>query len=555
MRCPGSVPSNVADGDGAHVRIERLRVENHAGIPDLDVEVRGHLVLVGPNDAGKSSLLRLLDATTSAGAPRLYSLLTPETLRDPDGSLVVELVFVDPDDVQKSALADELETIGGAHRLRLRLEAAFDAATGEMVIERHVNKPGLSVPVSASKLAYLGWTYLPSSRSPDRELGNGRASALRELLGGVELGDSAADIEAAIARLHEVVAEAPALVAVRKELAAALDDLLPRAVDADAIQLRLPSADEADPLADVDVQLADGARSRSLRRQSDGMRAMSTVALQLLTRSTAKIIAVDEPETHLHPLAQRRMGRMLRSGTHQAVVATHSSAVLTQFDPMDVVALAGTGHRQLGHAPFAEDPQAASAWWTSPALEPLTASAVILVEGKTDVTILEAVASLLGHDLDRLGIAVARVDGSGGFKMALRLFGPGGFAVPYAGLVDKAEAADVAGYLGVDEADLAGQGFSICDADLEAECVRALGSERHAELLCASGYFSPAAIRSANGVADLADLAETDYTAWCRKKKKALVAAALALTLTPADAAAITPVVGAVEAAVRAVQP
>lgn len=538
------------------MRIERLRVENHAGIPDLDVEVRGHLVLVGPNDAGKSSLLRLLDATTSAGPGRLYSLLTPETLRDPDGSLVVELILGDPDDVQKSALADELEASDGGYRLRLRLEAAFDAAAGEMAIERHVIKPGLVVPASASKLAYLGWTYLPSSRSPDRELGNGRDSAMRELLGGAELGESAADIEAAIARLHEVVAEAPALVAVREELAAALDDLLPRPVTANHIQLRLPSADEADPLADVDVQLAEGGRSRSLRRQSDGMRAMSTVALQLLTRSTAKIIAVDEPETHLHPLAQRRMGRMLGSGAHQAVVATHSSAVLTQFDPMDVVALAGTGHRQLGHAPFAEDPQAASAWWTSPALEPLTANAVILVEGKTDVAILEAVALQLGHDLDRLGIAVARVDGSGGFKMALRLFGADGFAVPYTGLVDKAEAADVAGYLQVDEADLEGHGFSICDADLEAECVRALGPERHAELLCASGYFSPAAIRSANGVSDLANLTEAGYTDWCQKKKqKALVAAALAVTLTTSDAETITPVVEAVEVAVRAVQP
>ena len=537
------------------MRIEHLRVENHWGIPDLAVEVRGHLVLVGPNDAGKSSLLRLLDAVMSAGTSRLHSLLTTEILRDSDAPLVVELVLTEPDDAQKSALADELETIDGDHRLRLRLEAAFDTAADEMAIERHVVKPGLVVPASAAKLSHLGWTYLPSSRSPDRELGNGRASAVRELLGGTDLGDSAADIEAAIAQLHAVVAEVPSLVEVREELAAALDDLLPRPINVDDIRLRLPSADEADPLADVDVQLTDGPRSRSLRQQSDGMRAMSTVALQLLTRSTAKIIAVDEPETHLHPLAQRRMARMLGTRTHQAIVATHSSAVLTQFDPMDVVALAGTGHRQLGLEPFAQDPQAASSWWTSPALEPLTANAVIFVEGKTDVTIVESVAQRLGYDLDRLGIAVAQVDGSGGFKMALRLFGPGGFAVPYAGLVDKAEASDVAGYLEVDEADITNFGFSICDADLEAECVRALGPQRHAELLCNSGYFAPAQICSANDVQDFQELTEGGYTDWCRKKKKALVAAALADTMTPEEVATILPVVETVEAAVRAVRP
>lgn len=546
----------MAKGGGDAVRIKHLRVENHWGVPDLAVEVRDHLVLVGPNDAGKSSLLRLLDAVLAAGPARLYSLLTVERLREEERPLVVELTLAGPDAPQKAALADELEAMDGGHRLRLRLEAQFDSDANEMVIDRHFTKPGVVVPASAAKLSHLGWTYLPSSRSPDRELGNERASALRELLVSTDLGESTTDVEEAIARLHEVVAEAPSLLAVREDIAAALDDLLPHPVGVDDVQLRLPSTNEADPLADVDVQLRDGMRLRSLRRQSDGTRAMSTVALQLLTRSSAKIIAVDEPETHLHPLAQRRMARLLGSRTHQSIIATHSSAVLTNFDPLDVVALAGTGLRQLSRAPFADDPQAASAWWTSPALEPLTANAVILVEGRTDVTIVESVALLLGHDLDRLGVAVAQVDGSGGFKMALRLFGPGGFAVPYAGMVDKAEASDVAGYVSVDETQLTDHGFAICDQDLEAECVRALGPQRHAELLCESGYFTRARIIAANKVEAIEDLIEDDYGDWCRKKKnKALVAAALASVLSPGEAEAIAPVVATVEAAVRPLVP
>lgn len=539
----------------AILRIVHFHVANHSGVPDLAVDVRDHLVLVGPNDAGKSSLLRLLDAVMAAAPARLYALLTVEHLRDPELPLVVELSLIGPDEAQKAAFADELEAVDGDHRLRLRLEAHIDAATSELAIERRFTKPGIAVHASAAKLAHLGWTYLPSSRSPDRELGNGRASALRELLGGVDLEESLPDIQAAIAQLHGVIAGVPSLVAVRDELAIALDDLLPRPVGVDDVQLRLPSADETDPLADIDVQLRDGDRSRSLRRQSDGTRAMSTVALQLLTRATAKIIAVDEPETHLHPLAQRRIGRMLRTGRQQSIVATHSSSVLVQFDPMDVIALAGRGHRQLSQAPFAKDPQAVSDWWTSPALEPLTASAVILVEGKTDAIVVESVARLLGHDLDRLAIAVGQVDGSGGFKMALRLFGPDGFAIPYAGLVDQAETSDVAGYLDIDEVDLEDRNFFICDADLEAECVRSLGPERHAELLCESGYFHRARITSANGVEELADLDEADYAAWCRKSKnKALVATALAGMLTAEDAARLIPVVATVETAVKTVQ-
>ena len=43
------------------MRLTRLKVENHKRLADLDIVVRDHLVLVGANDVGKSSLLRCLD--------------------------------------------------------------------------------------------------------------------------------------------------------------------------------------------------------------------------------------------------------------------------------------------------------------------------------------------------------------------------------------------------------------------------------------------------------------------------------------------------------------
>ena len=43
------------------MRLTRIKVENHKRLADLEIEVRDHLVLVGANDVGKSSLLRCLD--------------------------------------------------------------------------------------------------------------------------------------------------------------------------------------------------------------------------------------------------------------------------------------------------------------------------------------------------------------------------------------------------------------------------------------------------------------------------------------------------------------
>ena len=57
------------------MRLTRFKVENHRRLADLDIEVRDHLVLVGANDVGKSSLLRCLDLLLGASTAQLYSCL------------------------------------------------------------------------------------------------------------------------------------------------------------------------------------------------------------------------------------------------------------------------------------------------------------------------------------------------------------------------------------------------------------------------------------------------------------------------------------------------
>lgn len=63
-------------GQGLTVmRLTAIRVTNHSRLADLSLEVRAHLVLVGPNDVGKSSLLRCLDLLLAASVASLWSWL------------------------------------------------------------------------------------------------------------------------------------------------------------------------------------------------------------------------------------------------------------------------------------------------------------------------------------------------------------------------------------------------------------------------------------------------------------------------------------------------
>jgi putative ATP-dependent endonuclease of the OLD family len=58
------------------MRLRSVQVENHGRLRDAVVEVRGHLVLVGPNDVGKSSLIRCLDLLLGASVAQLYARIS-----------------------------------------------------------------------------------------------------------------------------------------------------------------------------------------------------------------------------------------------------------------------------------------------------------------------------------------------------------------------------------------------------------------------------------------------------------------------------------------------
>jgi OLD-like protein len=122
------------------------------------------------------------------------------------------------------------------------------------------------------------------------------------------------------------------------------------------------------------------------------------------------------------------------------------------------------------------------------------ARAVVLVEGLSDQVALEALAERRGRDLQAEGISVVPIGGAQAIARFLNLFGPEGFGLELAGLCDAAEEIDFqrglerAG-LGSDlsRADMERLGFYVCDADLEDELIRALGTASVQEVVAAQG--------------------------------------------------------------------
>jgi putative ATP-dependent endonuclease of OLD family len=308
--------------------------------------------------------------------------------------------------------------------------------------------------------------------------------------------------------------------------------------------VQVAAVDNADPVANAELRVkSDVGEAAPLHHQSDGVRALSSIVVQRLA-APAAIVAIDEPEIHLHPRSQARLAHLLATGSGQRIVATHAASVLAAFDPTDVVGLCDGDIRQISATNARRDPKFFTQWWTDAAVEPLTSNVVALVEGPSDRVLLVQAARLLGYDLDQHGCSVVVAHGAPTFRPLLRLYGARGFGLNVVGMIDEDEAPIIGAALkcGHDEASLRAVRFEVSSPDLEGECVDGLGVERHADLLCKSGLYSEKQILRANDVDSTADLDPGSYAEWCRGRK-VLHAAALAATMEKTDARKIASLV------------
>ena len=109
--------------------------------------------------------------------------------------------------------------------------------------------------------------------------------------------------------------------------------------------------------------------------------------------------------------------------------------------------------------------------------------AVVLVEGFSDQSALEALAERRGRDLHAERISVLPIGGAQAIGRFLNLFGPHGLDVRLAGICDAGEVGNFR--RGLERAGLGSRlsrgdmerlGFFVCSADLEDELIRALGA-------------------------------------------------------------------------------
>ena len=476
------------------MRIVSIAIRNHSRLKDIEeLEVRGHLILIGQNNSGKSSLLRCLDLLLRPSSRSMRIELGEEDFRNPGEPLVIEATFEGFTNEEKALFCDpiQVEQVNGMDRqiLRIRLEATV-AGSDDVDATRYFPDCGDKARVSREQLELISWSLLGAS-GYNRDIREDRKSILSDTIEGIDLGSDIALFEGVRDSFQSALDDSEALAKAKGELAENISPILRDEVDGNNLRFS-PSEDfGVNPLSGVRLMMREDSSERSVARQSDGARAMLAIALYAMRNAGTGILAVDEPEAHLHPSSQRNLVKVLAASPCQLILATHSQHVISAFEPESIVVFHGDGSLSQPKRGFLKGKEkTAVRMWASSQLEPMTSTQIIAVEGPSDRDVLNAAAKAQGFDFDRRGISIVEMGGKDNYQQVLDVFGEEGFDIPILFLLDEDAEQRVANTFGVPVSSLESKGVFISRKDLESEYVRAIGPKRLWGALNASGLFS-----------------------------------------------------------------
>lgn len=511
------------------MKITSISIRNHSRISDCTLNVRDNLILVGSNGSGKSSIIRCIDLALGKTTQQLYYSIDSSDFEDEELPFVVEVKLGLLSTDELTFFPDEYDE--SDESLTVRLEAILDG--DDLTIKRYFPRMGDANNLRRDKLDSIGWSMIPSDFSTT-QLEPGRKTIVDDYLKEVDASGDQAKLAEAIKSLSDAIDGSDAFNEALGSLANQLDPVLDGGITANKLHFVPEAAINGDLLNNIRLQIEGrSGAARQATEQSDGTKALIAFSIFSLLNSGG-MIAIDEPETHLHPAAQRNLIRILKSSGRQLVIATHSGVVAGEFEP-DNIAVTREGlspvQPKRGFLASQEDQKTLARWWISSKIELLTAKQIIAVEGQSDRMLLEEVANKTGRHLERDGIEILEAGGCHEMPHVLDIFGENGFGLRVSILVDEDAEEDMANALGAKKEDLASKFVYVSRRDLEEEYVAAIGADRLWKALEESSLFTqnmlnPCTISDDSGKPNEDELAE-----FCRRKKNKIFSAVVACKL------------------------
>lgn len=433
--------------------ISQLKISNFRGIKESTIHFDNHTVLVGPNNAGKTSVIEALAVlfgrdrlvrnltehdfygASPAPADRFYitAIITDFSGNNPDhhsewfrmGRGIPKWINPDDQSIGPSKQNEYYKLcveIGVAGRfdhedltVELRRYFVDSVNSGDPFDEEYAEQ------FPSSLLKDSGFFLVPASRTWDKMI-----SFSSELFRRVVATVGSVPAQAIIAQRDELrtptakLEEQPELQSIFSDI----DDELALLFNKAPKSLLRLTATNSEAILSTLVPHFDQTGGTippiPAIRQGSGIVSMQNLLLLLQLgklrkeRGQSFFVAIEEPELHIPPSQQRRLTNRLKSCCEQTIVTTHSPTVAAEFDPHSIRILDNNSGvlsvLPLIQKPLANDEVSAVRqliqWQRSDAINALMHERLLIPEGKTD-------CNWLRHLVTGLEVYQDRVTGNG----------------------------------------------------------------------------------------------------------------------------------------------
>lgn len=323
-------------------------VENYRSIARANrIEVGRSTVLVGPNNEGKSNVLRalvtameVLKTGSQAVAVKGMRIHLPFSMRrhrqyDWEEDFPINLQGARPDGVSTFSLEFELDeeeieafrvevnsNLNGTLPIQLQL-----GRNGVTFTVRKKGPGGRKLSEKASSIANfvaqrIEFEYIPAIRTAESSERVVNSLVGKELAGLEQL----PEYKGAMAKIKEL--QQPVLDALSKSVHSTMVGFLPAIR---GVQFEIAEEQRALALRRSSRIIVDDGTPTDLEHKGDGVQSLAALALmrhasEIGSKGKSFLIAIEEPESHLHPSAIHVLRKVIKELAHkyQVVITTHS---------------------------------------------------------------------------------------------------------------------------------------------------------------------------------------------------------------------------------------
>lgn len=396
----------------------------------------GSTILIGPNNEGKSNLLRAMvtglkllrlpkERPDWSATERAINAQSRRQIYDWERDFPIPLQGTKPDGESVFLLefelsSDEVETFRTEIRSQINGTLPIEVSIGKKQIKIRVRKKGPGAEALSAKQANIAKfvaqrvdiQYIPAVRTAESAIEVIDHLVSRELR---QL-EKDADFMAAIGALAQH--QKPLLDKLSSSIQQTLAVFLP---DVKRVTIDISSEATFRALRRSTEILIDDGIETELKYKGDGVQSLAALALTRHMSESGSLgknilIAIEEPEAHLHPKAIHQIRAVLRelAAKHRLVIATHCPLFVDRSDITNNILVTDNRARPAKTIKELRDTLGVRA---SDNLQ--HAELVLLVEGVDDKIALDALlrqaSSLLSNSLNEGTLAIDEVGGASNY--------------------------------------------------------------------------------------------------------------------------------------------